>query len=239
MKSTAFSFRNFNLDTYKIIKLKDINLEIPKNKITVIYGAYNSGKSLFLQTFSRLYEEMYPEFKETGEIILDGKNLKEYDKKELRKKIIFTDTDYLNALQKFKIEELLSLFFEKRIIFENIAQEEIKRLETLNLFEELSIIYSKKINLMNSFVRLKLLIFLTMSSDAEYVIYDNFLDKADDDTIINLFNFIADNKEKKTYLVSTRNIRRFLPYADLLIFIKNGRILYNGDSGGYLNLNQS
>ena len=160
MKSTAFSFRNFNLDANKLVKLEDINLEIPKNKITIIYGAYNSGKSLLLQTLSRMYEEMHPEFEESGKIFLDEKNLKEYDKRELRRKIIFTDTDYLNSLKRFKIEELLSLFYEKKVIFENISQDEIRRLEKLNLFEDLAKIYSRKINLMNSFVRLKLVIFL-------------------------------------------------------------------------------
>ncbi len=239
MKSTAFSFNKYYLDVYRGVKLENINLEIPKNKTSIVYGPYNSGKTLFLQTFSRMYEEIYSKYQNKGELLFSNKNILEYDKCELRKKVAYLDNNFLNALKYFKIEELISLHYGKKVIFENFSQSYLNILEELDLLEDLSKLYSKKINCMNNFTRLKLLIFLSFTTNSEFVIYDNFLDKADDDTVARIFNHIANNKEKKSYLISTRNIKRFLPYADLLLFIKNGKIIYHGDSGGFLNLEET
>jgi phosphate transport system ATP-binding protein len=65
-----------NLDFYygKFHALKDINLEIPENKVTAFIGPSGCGKSTLLRVFNRMFE-LYPEQRADGEIWLDGENL--------------------------------------------------------------------------------------------------------------------------------------------------------------------
>lgn len=65
-----------NLDFYygKFHALKNINLEIPQNKVTAFIGPSGCGKSTLLRVFNRMYA-LYPEQRAEGEIMLDGENL--------------------------------------------------------------------------------------------------------------------------------------------------------------------
>ncbi len=54
--------------------LKNINLDIPENKVTAFIGPSGCGKSTLLRTFNRMFE-LYPEQRAEGEIVLDGENL--------------------------------------------------------------------------------------------------------------------------------------------------------------------
>lgn len=54
--------------------LKDVNLEIPKNKITVILGPSGCGKTTLLRTLNRL-SELNTEAKIKGSIFIDGDDI--------------------------------------------------------------------------------------------------------------------------------------------------------------------
>jgi len=54
--------------------LKDINIDIPKNKITVILGPSGCGKTTLLKCMNRL-TDLYPELKVTGKVLINDKNM--------------------------------------------------------------------------------------------------------------------------------------------------------------------
>ena len=54
--------------------LKNINLDIPQQKVTAFIGPSGCGKSTLLRTFNRMYA-LYPEQRAEGQILLDGENL--------------------------------------------------------------------------------------------------------------------------------------------------------------------
>ena len=66
--------RDLNFYYGKFHALKNINLDIPENKVTAFIGPSGCGKSTLLRTFNRMYE-LYPEQRAIGEIVLDGENL--------------------------------------------------------------------------------------------------------------------------------------------------------------------
>jgi phosphate transport system ATP-binding protein len=66
--------KDLNFYYGKFQALKNINLTIPKNKVTAFIGPSGCGKSTLLRTFNRMFE-LYPEQRATGEIVLDGENL--------------------------------------------------------------------------------------------------------------------------------------------------------------------
>lgn len=85
---TRILVKDFNFYYGDFKALKDINMEIKKNKVTALIGPSGCGKSTFLRSINRM-NDLIPNVKYKGNIIFDGKNIfdKEYDIVELRKKI--------------------------------------------------------------------------------------------------------------------------------------------------------
>jgi ATP-binding cassette, subfamily B, bacterial MsbA len=73
--------------------LKDINLTIEKGKVTALVGASGSGKSTLSDLILRFYDPT------KGSILLDGKNLRDFDIASVRRQmaIVSQDTFIFNA----------------------------------------------------------------------------------------------------------------------------------------------
>lgn len=66
--------KNLNFYYGKFHALKNINLEIQKNRVTAFIGPSGCGKSTLLRTLNRMYQ-LYPNMRAEGEILLSGKNI--------------------------------------------------------------------------------------------------------------------------------------------------------------------
>jgi len=66
--------------------LRDINLEIPPNKITALIGPSGCGKSTFLRTLNRMYETV-PSARAEGQVLLDGEDIFALDVVGLRRRV--------------------------------------------------------------------------------------------------------------------------------------------------------
>ena len=67
--------------------LKNINIDIEKNKVTALIGPSGCGKSTFLRTLNRM-NDLIDSVKINGEILVGGKDIyKDFDEIDLRKKV--------------------------------------------------------------------------------------------------------------------------------------------------------
>ena len=66
--------RNLNFFYGKFHALKNVNMELPENKVTAFIGPSGCGKSTLLRIFNRMFE-LYPEQRAEGQILLDGKDI--------------------------------------------------------------------------------------------------------------------------------------------------------------------
>ncbi|KGM39107.1 phosphate ABC transporter ATP-binding protein [Aquabacterium sp. NJ1] len=66
--------RNLNFYYGKFHALKNVNMELPENKVTAFIGPSGCGKSTLLRTFNRMFE-LYPEQRAEGQILLDGQDI--------------------------------------------------------------------------------------------------------------------------------------------------------------------
>lgn len=71
---TKIKISELNLSIGKQQILKDINLEIPEKKITVILGPSGCGKTTLLKSLNRL-TDLYPEMKVSGKIMIDNDDI--------------------------------------------------------------------------------------------------------------------------------------------------------------------
>src|SRR4249919_4229275 len=76
----------FYYGDYKAVR--DINLEVPANRVTALIGPSGCGKSTLLRVFNRIYS-IYPKLRAEGEVLLDGENVLDpkYSLNKLRSKI--------------------------------------------------------------------------------------------------------------------------------------------------------
>jgi phosphate transport system ATP-binding protein len=71
---TKIAVKNLNFYYGQFHALKNINLELPENKVTAFIGPSGCGKSTLLRTFNRMFE-LYPDQRAEGEILVDGQNI--------------------------------------------------------------------------------------------------------------------------------------------------------------------
>ncbi len=75
---SKISAQNMNFYYGKFHALKNINIEIPANKVTAFIGPSGCGKSTLLRTFNRMYE-LYPKLRVEGKILIDGNDIHSSD----------------------------------------------------------------------------------------------------------------------------------------------------------------
>ena len=66
----AISVKNLSVSYEDNYIIKDMNLSIPKGKISIIIGANGCGKSTLLKTISRINKP------KSGDIFINNKNIK-------------------------------------------------------------------------------------------------------------------------------------------------------------------
>lgn len=88
MQAVKLGVRQLNFYYGSFHALKNINIDIPANRVTAFIGPSGCGKSTLLRTFNRMYD-LYPGMKAEGELLLDGQNIleKNVDLNLLRAKV--------------------------------------------------------------------------------------------------------------------------------------------------------
>ena len=98
---TAISTKNLNISYGNLDIVKDLNLEIPKGKITTIIGANGCGKSTILKTIARIITP------KSGDIFINKTNIKEQSSKDLAKTMAVLPQSP-QAPKGLTVEELIS-----------------------------------------------------------------------------------------------------------------------------------
>ena len=77
----CISTENLNISYGNLDIVKDLNLDIPKGKITTIIGSNGCGKSTILKTIARIIQP------KSGDIFVNNINIKDQSPKELAKAV--------------------------------------------------------------------------------------------------------------------------------------------------------
>ncbi|MGL4909705.1 MAG: phosphate ABC transporter ATP-binding protein PstB [Cetobacterium sp.] len=87
-QDVRISVKDFNFYYGDFKALKNINMDILKNKVTALIGPSGCGKSTFLRSINRM-NDLISGVKYEGEILLDDQNVfdKQFDIVQLRKKV--------------------------------------------------------------------------------------------------------------------------------------------------------
>ncbi len=224
MKS-LIEFDNYSLVVENVDVLSNINLSFDKGKIILIYGPRGSGKSTLLRSLVRLNEEIYNSLVEKGEIFFNGKHLKDFDVKSLRKQIAYVDTSFLEAMDELSFKDFVELGFKGN----DFSLEDFsKELDDFEILRNLDRGLKTPLRYFYPADKIMLLLFFLSVKSPQVILIDSILDHLDDENLERISRKLKVLSHKSTIIISTRFHQRFLPIADLLVVMRDGKIEYEG-----------
>lgn len=192
--------------------LADLNLELEKGKIVGLLGPNGSGKTTLIKLLNGLLQP------DAGEIAILGQAPSVETKKVVS---YLPDVSYLS--DHMKVRDVLTLF-------EDFYQD-FDRLQAIELLESLDLSLDARLKNLSKGNKEKVQLILVMSRKAKLYILDEPIggvDPAARDYILQ--TIIGNYSEDATVLISTHLISDIEPILDEVIFLKEGRIILQGNT---------
>lgn len=208
--------------------LKNINIDIEKNKVTALIGPSGCGKSTFLRTLNRM-NDLIEGVKIEGEVFFDGVNVyKELNEIELRKRVgmvfqkpnpfpmsIYDNVAYGPRIHGIKDKKKLDEIVEKS-------------LKGAALWDEVKDRLKKGALGLSGGQQQRLCIARTIAIEPEVILMDEPTSALDPISTLKVEELIEDLKSKFTIVIVTHNMQQAGRISDKTAFFLNGEIVeYN------------
>ncbi|NLM26301.1 MAG: ATP-binding cassette domain-containing protein [Firmicutes bacterium] len=201
-----------------------VSIEIQKRAITSFIGPNGAGKSTLMSIMSRLIE------KDGGEVIIDGKELSQWDSRELAKKIsILKQSNHTNL--RLTIRELVS-FGRFPYSQGNLTKEDWEHVDQAIAYMELTDIQNKYLHQLSGGQRQRAYIAMVIAQDTEYILLDeplNNLDMKHSVEIMKILRTLVEDKGKTIILV-IHDINFASCYSDFIIAMNDGVLVKGGET---------
>ncbi|ACM23925.1 ABC transporter, ATP-binding protein [Thermotoga neapolitana DSM 4359] len=169
-------------------------------------------------------DEILEDVTEGGTVYLFGQDVRELDDTYVRKKALYLDTSFIDAMNRYSFEEFLGLSLKKKVDLEKISE----RLDDLGILKMLTLGRKTPLSVFSPAEKISLLFFILEQKQPEIILMDCLLDHLDDENLERIIGTFFEMKKDRTFIISTRILQRFLYIADLLVILNDGRINYAG-----------
>lgn len=214
--------------------LENLNLKIEKGEFWAVIGKNGSGKTTLCNALRRFVPDFY-KGEVTGEIAVDGKNLKDFSPKELVTKIGFVFQNPFTQISGVKD----TVFEEIAYGLENLSvkkEEIIKRVnETLKLLE-IEHLKDKNPQEMSGGQKQRVALASIIVMDPEILVIDeptSQLDPKGTQDIFKIINIMA--KKGKTIILVEHKFELIAEYAEKIVVLDEGKIILSGKASEVLN----
>ncbi|WP_455682792.1 ABC transporter ATP-binding protein [Thomasclavelia sp.] len=206
----------------KKIILKDQNIVIPENKITVILGPNGCGKSTMLKTMARVLPL------KDGKIILDGKDLKTMKTAEIAQKLGFL-SQILSTPEGISVYELVSYgrYPYKKISSakenQKIIEWALKETQTFEIKDML--VYN-----LSGGQKQRVWIAMILAQQTNIILLDEpttYLDIGHQLEVLELLSKL-NKEEQQTIVMVLHDINHASRYSDWIIAMKEGKVFKEG-----------
>lgn len=229
MKDTKIEVKDLSLYYGEKKALKEISLEIPRNKVTALIGPSGCGKSTFLRCINRM-NDLIPDVKITGQMLVEGVDI--YDK----------NVDVVNIRKKIGMVFQKSNPFPKSI-YENIAYgPKINGIKDKNELDEIvetslrqaAIWEEVKDRLGDSAMGLsggqqqRLCIARTLAVSPDIILMDEPASALDPISTSKIEELVHELKEQYTIIIVTHNMQQAARTSDFTAFFYLGELIEIG-----------
>ncbi|MBE6068456.1 MAG: ABC transporter ATP-binding protein [Clostridium lundense] len=221
----SISTKNLTLAYDDYIVLKDINVTIPKNKITILVGSNGCGKSTLLKTISRLAKP------QSGQVLLDDINIFEKSSNEIAKKLAIL-TQSPSAPSDLTVFNLVKQGrYPYQSFFSQWSKEDEKIVDYALEKTGLSDIKHKRISDLSGGQKQRVWIAMTLAQQTDTILLDEPTNHLDIKYKIEVLDLLKElnKKEQRTIVIVLHDINLACRYADHIIAIKDGKVYAEGD----------
>lgn len=232
---TVFTIKKLNLFYNKNQVLRNINLEINKNKVTAFIGPSGCGKSSLLRCFNRMNELVKDAIVE-GEITYLGKDVISYNSMNLRTKVgmvfqnptpfpmsVFDNVAYGPRCQGIK---------DKKILQEIVIQS----LKKAALYDEVKDRLKENALSLSGGQQQRLCIARCVAMKPDVILMDEPTSALDPIATQKIEELIIKLKEDYTIIIVTHNMNQATRISDYTVFFLSGEIIeYNNTKSLFKN----
>ncbi|OLO39324.1 ABC transporter [Alkalihalophilus pseudofirmus] len=206
------------------IIIEDLNLQIPKGKITVFIGGNGCGKSTLLRSLARLLKP------KTGSIVLDGTSIQQMQTKEIAKQLAVLPQgpeapEGLSVLQLVK---------QGRYPYQNWlkqwSDEDEKKVYEALTATHLTELAERQVDSLSGGQRQRAWIAMTLAQDTDTILLDEpttYLDMTHQIEILDLL-FVLNEKENRTIVMVLHDLNLACRYAHHIVAVQNKQIYEQG-----------
>lgn len=231
--SEIIEIRNLKVNAGQKSILKELNLDVRKNRVNTILGPSGGGKSTLLRTINRL-TDVDPAFNVDGSIAFNGKNIRDYNEIELRRRVglIFQKPNpfplsiYDNVAFGVRLHAKVS-----REVLDQMVQES---LEDAGLWDEVKDELGRSALTLSGGQQQRLCIARTLILQPEVVMMDEPTSSLDPSAKSRIEDLILALKDKYTVILVTHDITQAKKVSDYTSLIYNGKIVATGEGGEFL-----
>lgn len=201
----------------------DLWINIEKGKITSFIGPNGAGKSTALSIITRLIDS------DSGEVLIEGKAINKWGKKELSRKIaILKQSNNINL--RLTIRELVG--FGRFPYSEGRLDDNDKRVVNEAIeYMRLTSMADKYLDELSGGQRQRAYIAMVIAQETEYIFLDeplNNLDMNNSAQMMKILRKLCDEKGKTIVLVM-HDINFTSCYSDYIVALKDGKIAKEGN----------
>lgn len=200
----------------------NVSTNIEKKAITSIIGPNGAGKSTVLSIISRLLN------KDSGEVIIDGIRLEDWEEKELSKKIsILTQSNNINI--RLTVRELVS-FGRFPHSQGKLTKEDEEKIESAIEYMQLKDIEERYLDQLSGGQRQRAYIGMVLAQDTEYILLDEPLNNLDMKYSVEIMQILRRLVDElgKTIVIVIHDINFASKYSDYILALKDGKVVEDG-----------
>lgn len=204
--------------------IKNMNLEIPKGKITMIIGSNGCGKSTLLKTIARIITP------KKGEIKLDGVSLKAQAPKEIAKKMAVLPQSPI-VPSGLLVKELVSYGrFPYQSAMGGLKEKDIEMVNWAMKVTGIAEFSERSVDSLSGGQRQRAWIAMALAQETEILVLDEpttYLDMAYQLEILMLLQKL-NKEENRTIVMVLHELNNATKFADYLIGVKEGEVVFRG-----------
>ncbi|QGU94056.1 ATP-binding cassette domain-containing protein [Clostridium bovifaecis] len=206
--------------------VKELNLNIPKGKITTIIGANGCGKSTILKTIARILQP------KSGVIYINGKDIQGQSSKEVAKAMaVLPQTP--QAPKGLTVDELVAYGrFPHQSGFGKLQKEDREVIDWALEVTGIKEYKNRPIDALSGGQRQRVWIAMALAQETEILLLDEpttYLDLAHQLEILKLLENL-NKKQKRTIVMVIHELNNAARFADYMVGVKAGKIVCHGSA---------